>query len=123
MYDALTVLQAAVTKITAFTSTGLDLKTGTPRRGLKARFPITNYSGASAGHTWTPTIQGSSDNTTFYTIAQAPPLTTTTAAQTAVVFLPFETSYRYVRAIMSVSGTTGTPTISYSADIGLARPG
>lgn len=125
MYDALGSLQAAVTKITAFTSTGVDLRTTTPRRGLKSRWVITNYSGASAGHTWTPTIQGSTDNTTFYTIAQAPPLTTTTAAQTAELFVDFSfpQNYRYVRALMAVSGTTGTPTISYSAEIGTAKPG
>lgn len=121
--DALSVLQAAVTKVTSFTSASLDLKTGTPRRGLKARFNITNYSGASAGHTWTPKVMGSSDDTTFVLIAQGDPLTTTTAAQTKEAFVPFETSYRYVKSQMDVSGTTGTPTISYSVDIMPARPG
>src|SRR5689334_14640540 len=115
MYDAKLVLQALSTTTTSFTSTGVDLLVGTPRRGLKARFLATAYSGASAGHTLTPTIQASKDNTTFYTIAQAPPVTTTTAAQSAEIFVPFECSdgYRYVRGLMSFSGTTGTPTISY----------
>jgi hypothetical protein len=123
MYDALGVLLTQFTSVTAYTSSGVDLRTGTPRRGLKARVIISNYSGASAGHTWTPTVQGSSDNTTFYEIARAAPVTTGTAAATAVVFVPFETSYRYVRTVMALSGTTGTPTISYKADIGLTRPG
>lgn len=125
MYDALGVLQAQVTLgTTSFTSTGVDIRSGTPRRGLKARYIMTNYQGTSAGHTYTPIIEGSSDNTTFYEIARAPlPLTTTTAAQTKEVFVPFETSYRYVRSKMTLSGGTGTPVISFSADIGHARPG
>ena len=125
MYDALSILQTLTTLgTTSFTSTGVDLKTGTPRRGLKARYIVTSYLGTSAGHTYTPAIEGSSDNTTFYEIARVQlPLTTTTAAQTAVVFVPFETSYRYVRSKMTVSGGTGTPSISFSADLGSARPG
>jgi hypothetical protein len=121
-YDALSVLQALVTKATSFTSTAVDLKTGTPRRGLKARMLVSNYSGASAGHTFTPTIEGSSDNTTFVTLSTGPVLTTTTAAQTAENFISFETSYRYVRLNVTLSGTTGTPTISYLAVIGQSRP-
>lgn len=123
MYDALSVLQALVTKSTSFTSTGLDLRAGTPRRGLKARMLVSAYSGVSAGHTFTPTIEGSSDNTTFVTLATGPVLTTTTAAQKAENFIPFETSYRYVRANVTLSGTTGTPSISYLMDVGNARPG
>jgi len=121
-YDALGALQTQVTKTTAFGGTGYDLKTGTPRRGLKARFIISNYSGAGAGGVWTPGIEDSDDNTTFTLLSQGTPLTIGTAAGSGVVFVPFETSRRYVRAAVALPVGTSTPTISYKADIGLSRP-
>ncbi len=121
-YDANSVLQAAVTKTTAFGSAALDLKTGTPRRGLKARLRVTNYSAAGAGAVWTPSIQESDDNTTFTDLVMGTPLTCTTAAQTSRQFLNFETSKRYVRLNVALSPTTSTPTITYAAELGTARP-
>jgi hypothetical protein len=120
--DALGALQTAVTKTTAFNSTGYDLKTGTPRRGLKARFIVTDYSGAGAGAVWTPAIDHSDDNTTFTRLSQGTALTVGTAAGTSLQFVPFETSKRYVRAALDLSPTTSTPSITYKVDLMLSRP-
>lgn len=122
--DASLVLQAAVTKVTSFTSTGVNLPAGTPRRGLKARFTMSSVIAGSAGHTFTPIIDASTDNTTFIEIARGPAMTTTTAAATYMRYVPFEfdAPYDYVRSLMSFSGTTGTPTCAWQADITPARP-
>jgi len=132
MYDANASLQALVTKTTSFDSAGYNLSPGsggginfgTPRRGLKARVIVSAYSSpGTAGTVFTFNIQDSSDNTTFQTIASGYPITGATAAGTAqTIFIPFETSKRYVRLSMSMSPSSGTPTISYLADIGNARP-
>ena len=123
MYDANAILQSATTATSATVNgTGFDLKTGTPRRGLKARFLITSWAGTGAGGTITPKIQDSTDNTTFVDLAYGPTYTAATAAATAVVFIPFETSKRYVRAVMAFGVTTSVPVVAYSADLGVARP-
>lgn len=121
-YDELGALQAAVTKTTAFQGTGYDLKTGTPRRGLKARWRVTDYSGAGAGAVWTPVIEHSDDNTTFQTLATGTPLTVGTAAGTSLQFLPVNTRKRYVRASVTLSPTTSSPSISYAVELGIAEP-
>ena len=111
-YDANAVLQASVTKTASFNSTGVDLK-GTPRRGLKARVIVTAASGTSP--TLDPKVQHSDDNSTFTDLAAGAQLTAT-----GEVFIPFETSKRYVRLVATIGGTT--PSFTYQADIGLARP-
>lgn len=123
MYDANLILQSATTLVSAaLNGTGLDLKTGTPRRGLKARFLIESAVAAATGAVITPSIEHSDDNTTYKTIASGTPITVATAATSMVTFIPFETSKRYVRSVISMSVTTGTPTIIFSADVGVARP-
>lgn len=123
MYDANLILQSATTLVSAsLNGTGLDLKTGTPRRGLKARFVVDSYVAAATGAVLTPSIQHSDDNTTFTTLASGTPLTPGTAAAAAIVHVPFETSKRYVRSVITMSVTTGTPTIVFNADVGVARP-
>lgn len=123
MYDANLVLQSAVTKTTTFNSTGVDLGTGTPRRGLKARFVLTSYASvATAGTVFTPSIDHSDDNTTYYSLAVGVPVTGATDAGTALIHVPFETSKRYVRATMTLSPSSGTPTVIYYAEVGVARP-
>lgn len=122
-YDALEILTTLVTKTASATHTGLDLGTGTPRRGLKARVIVTALMGSLSGAIFTPAIEHSTDNTTFTRLAQADPLTVvSTTTATAEVFIPFETSKRYVRAALDGSPTTGTPSISYRIDLGLSRP-
>ena len=123
-YDANASLQTAVTKTATFNGSGVDLGTGTPRRGLKARFIFTEYkSVGTAGTVFTPSIDHSDDDTTYTSLAVGTPLTGATAAGTAVVFIPFETSKRYVRATLTVSPSSGTPSAKYYAEIGNARPG
>ena len=123
-YDALNVLQTQVTKTATFQSTGVDLKTGTPRRGQIARFIISAYgSGATAGATFVCSIEESDDNTTFTTVGAAPTFTGGTANTTREVFVPFATIKRYIRPVVTVSSTTAhTPTIAYLVDLGVARP-
>ena len=123
-YDANSSLQTAVTKTATFNGSGVDLGTCTPRRGLKARFVFTNYiSVGTAGTVFTPSIDHSDDNTTFTSLAVGTPLTGATASASAVSFVPFETSKRYVRATLTVSPSSGTPSAIYYAEIGLTRPG
>lgn len=122
MYDANLVLQTLVTKTATFQSTGVDLKTGVPRRGMDARFLISNYQSVStAGAVFTPSIEASSDNTNFYTIASGEPLTAGTAAASGERYVPFSTSERYVRAVMTLTTDSGVPTVSYLADLGIVR--
>ncbi len=120
--DANVQLQSLVTKATAFASTGVDLKTGTPRRGLKARWNIPAYFAAGAGAIATPTIQGSSDNTTFVDVAYGTALTLTTATQQAEQNFSFESSYRYFRANLQMTPTTSSPSVAYQVDLMIARP-
>lgn len=125
MYDANLVLQALVTKTTAFAGTGIDLKTGTPRRGLKVRLIVSSYiSAATAGSVITPYVDHSDDNTTFTRLTDFLPITGGTAAvvPTAPYFRTVETSKRYIRGGIEISPSSGTPSISYLMDISLARP-
>ena len=120
-YDANAVLQAAVTKTTAFNGAGFDLGTGTPRRGLKIRFTATNVSGAGAGGVFSPHIEHSDDNTTFTDLVYFDALTVGTAAATSQQWATAETDKRYIRLATDMSVTTSTPTMTYYADIGIAR--
>lgn len=123
-YDALTILQSQTTQAATYNGSAVDLGTGTPRRGLKARFIISEYkSVGTAGTVFTPSIQHSDDGTNFTSLSIGTPLTGATAANSAVVFVPFETSKRYVRAVMTLSPSSGTPSTTYKADLGLGRPG
>lgn len=121
--DALTTLQALVTKTGTFNSTGLDLVTGTPRRGYKARVIYKNASTSSGAGTAVFRITESSDNSTFTGISQTTEssLVLATTAISGEIFIPFETSKRYVR--LELSAITGTgATIDYFADVSLSRP-
>jgi len=124
MYDALLIAQSLTTVTAVRNGSGVDLETGTPRRGLKMRFLITSHIAVgTAGNVFTPQVWDSDDNTTFTLLSAGTPQTGATAATTnQIVFVPFETSRRYIRASMAQSVTSGTPSISYSADIGVARP-
>lgn len=122
MYDALLVLQSAVTKTTAFASTGVNLPTGTPKRGLRARFIATNVSAPTAGAVFTPTIDHSSDNTAWTNLATGTPLTAGTAATTSEQFIPVNTQKAYVRLNVLQSPTTGSPTMTYYCELGNSEP-
>jgi hypothetical protein len=121
--DANLALQASVTKTATFNSTGVDLATGTPRRGLKARIIYSAASTSSGSGSLTFRITESSDNSTFTGIYQTTDATVTlsTTAAASEIYIPFETSKRYVR--LELSAITGTgATVTYFADITTARP-
>lgn len=113
------VLQSTVTKTASFNSTGYNIPTGTPKRGLIARFVIASHiSAATAGATFTPSIEQSDDNTTFVACASGLAVTGGTAAVTTQVpvFVHFFTKKAYCRSVMTITAT-GTPSIIYSADL------
>lgn len=116
--DDLSVLQVAVTKTGTFNSDGLDLKTGTPSRGLVARIIYTAAATSSGAGSLTFRITESSDNSTFTGIYQTTESTVTlsTAAVAGELFIPFRTSKRYVRLELSALSGTGA-TVTYEADI------
>lgn len=121
--DAKTVLQALVTKIATFNSTGLDLKVGTPRRGYRARIIYKNASVSASTGSVTFRITESSDNSTFTGIHQITESTIalTTTATSGEIYIPFATKKRYVRLELSaISGTDAT--IDYSSDLSISEP-
>lgn len=122
--DALIQLQASVTKTSTFQGTAVDLKTGTPRRGLKARVIYSAATNASGSNTVAFTIEHSDDNSTFYTLSSNVEnnVALSTTAQSGEFFIPFETSKRYVRLVATFSGAGSTPTITYGGEITLSRP-
>lgn len=126
MYDANGVLQALVTSTTSYTSTAVDLGTGTPVRGLNARILVSSYASVTtAGTVFGFSLLESTDNTTFNTLVTAdPPLTGATSAATKELFLHFRTNpgNRYVKLLMTISASTGSPSISYMAEIGSGIP-
>lgn len=112
-YDYNLTLSAAATKTATFTATAVDLKTGTPRRGLVARINYGTFGGTSP--TCIVKIQDSADNTTYTDLA-----TGTTATAAGLQFVPFSTSNRYARVIGTIGGTS--PTVPVTVDLGIARP-
>ncbi len=121
--DALLTGQALVTKTATFNSTGVDLVTGTPRRSLKMRVIYKNASTSSGAGSVTFRVTESSDNSTFAGIMQPTEATITlsTTAASGEIFIPFETSKRYVRLELSAISGTGA-TVDYIGDISLTRP-
>lgn len=132
MYDANAILQAVVTKTTTFTGAGYDLDPGsggsvnfgTPRRGVKLRLGVTAFnSTGTAGTVFTFSVQHSTDNTAFTELTRFEPITGATGAGTPQEqFLTVETQKRYIRLVETMSPSSGTPTITYYCDIGVAKP-
>lgn len=123
-YDAKTVLQTLTTKTDDFSGTAVDLtEGGTPRRGLFARVVVTGYrSQATAGSTFRFNIDHSDDNTTFTSLTFGDTLTGGTASASAVQYIPVNTDKRYVRLTLDRIVASGTPSITYSADLGISKP-
>jgi len=123
--DALLQLQATVTKTDTFQSTSIDLKTGTPRRGLFARIIYSLATAASGTDTVIFSIEASnSSGSGFSTISSGAKdaITLTTTAQSGEIWIPFETSLRYVRLVATFSSAAHTDTCTYGGEISLARP-
>lgn len=123
--DSNFVFVSAGTITASGTSSALDLKTGTPRRGLKARV---TYSGgtANAAATAVYKIQDSADGTTYAdlsTNASDSTLALGTAGGASGQFhIPFETSKRYARCVWTLTGGTA-PSIIHAVEVTLGRPG
>lgn len=122
--DALLTLQPSVTKTATFQGTAVDLKTGTPRRGLFARVIYSAATNASGSNTVAFTVEHSDDNSTFYTLASDVEynLALSTTAQAGEVFIPVNTSKRYVRLVCTVSGAGSTPTVTYGGEFSPSKP-
>ena len=105
-FDALAVLQAAVTKTATFNGTGFDLQTRAPLRGVAVSIDVTAVSGTSP--TCTFIVQESSDNSTFNDHASTAEVTAVGKHQVQVT-----TNKRYVRLRAVIGGTT--PSFDYSA--------
>jgi len=121
--DALLTLQAAVTKTATFNGAGLNIKTGTPRRGMKAKVYYNTANNASGSGVVAFSIDHSDDNSNWYNIGSQveTPLTLTTTNQQGELHIPFETNKKWVRLTCTITGGT-TPTITYSGYLGISRP-
>lgn len=106
--DANLVLQAAATITADTNSTGVNIKAGTPMRGLWANIRATSVTGSVIYK-----IQASDDNTTYVDIATAVPNTVTAAS---CIDIPFTTEKPYVRLAADLDSTTSS--IVHSAYIG-----
>jgi len=118
--DANTVLQASVTKTATFQpTTGLDLITGTPTRGLVARVIYSAASAASGTDTVTFEIDESSDNSSFTNIvvSDQPVTLPTSGTGSGEIYMRFFTKKRYVRLSAIFSSSAHTDTITYQGDI------
>lgn len=124
--DANLVLQASVTKVDSFNSTGINLPAGTPSRGLVARVIYSAASEASGGKTVKFKVQhGDTLGGTYYDLSTADDqvITLSTTAQEGEISIPFRTKRAFVRLVMTLSANTNSPTITYQADVVPALPG
>jgi hypothetical protein len=131
--DALIQLQAVVTKTATFSGAAQILAGGTPRRGMVARIIYTAAQQASGSGVWTFSVDVCYDGvpTLWNVDFLAPPITLTASAQAGEIFIPFSISPTYVSSVITapqirltatLSGTPTTPTITYGAEIVIARP-
>lgn len=124
MYDTLASLQASVTKTSTFQSAGYSLPSGSPVRSLMARVLYSAATNASGSNSVTFSIEHSDDNSTYYTLssAAADVINLSTTAQAGEIFMPIRTNKPYIRLVATVAGAGSTPTITYSGELGLAKP-
>lgn len=127
--DALIQLQSSTTSTATAHSAALTLAGGTPRRGLVARFLYSAATNASGSNSVTFSIDVSRDGGSTYNIEfQAPPIALSTTAQSGEISVPFSISPTSVangtkiKASANFSGAGSTPTITWQADLALARP-
>jgi hypothetical protein len=125
--DANVVLQASTTKVDTFQSTGIDLGVtyGNSPRELVARILYSAATEASGGKTVVFTIEESTAvGGTYYLLASGAKdvITLTTTAQAGEIFIPFLATQQFVRLVETLSANTGTPSITYSAQIVPSRP-
>lgn len=122
-YDLnLTLAPDPATAVTAtVTHTAVDTKTGTPRRGLKARILVSAVSGTTMTATFK--VQASSDNTTFADLAPMFTNNVGVVSATGEYFIAVETGGtlgRYLRLVNTIAGAT--PSFTYLAHMVDSRP-
>lgn len=124
MYDANAVLQASVTETASANGPAFNLPSGTPLRGLIARVLYSAAEDSAGAETVQFGIQHSPDNVNWYNLAyqMQVPLTLGTSASAGEVFIPFRTNLPYVRLTSTFSGSGTSPTITYSAQLGISEP-
>jgi hypothetical protein len=127
--DALLAVQASTTSTATAHSSALTLATGTPRRGLKARFLYSAASNASGSNTVIFSIDVSHDGgSNFYTEAESDPITLSTTVQSGELYVPFEISPTSVangtqiKASITITGSGTSPTVTWQCDLTLGRP-
>ena len=113
--------------------TGIDLgaggsaPAGTALYGLVARILVSTASNATGSNVLTFTIDHSSDNSTWKTLAGAglganDDLTLSTTAQSREIFIEFMTHQRYIRLTATYSGAGTVPTATFTAFLTPAFP-
>lgn len=122
--DANGALQASVTKTSSFNGAAMDLKSGTPRRGIYARILYSAATNASGSNSVTFSIENSPDNSNWYrrTDGAEQVIALSTTAQAGEIVLPIETSDRYIRLVATIAGAGSTPTVTYEGAIVAGRP-
>lgn len=123
--DANMSLQASVTKTATFSGAGVDLKVGVGAlMEALARILYSAATNASGSNSVTFSVEHSDDNSTFYALSSgaADIVNLSTTAQAGEIFLPIRTSKRYIRVVATFAGAGSTPTITYQADLVVARP-
>lgn len=122
MQDALSVLQAPVTKTAAFNGAGLKIN-GTPTRGFFARVTYSN-AGTSAGAGTAVFRVTESDDDVTYTGIYQPTKASLVLGATPIAgqfFIPINTSKNYIRLeLVTITGTDGA--VTYQAEITLSKP-
>jgi hypothetical protein len=129
MKDANCVLQASVTKVDTFNSTGVDLGAGdlygNYPRPLVAQILYSAANEASGGKTVVFSIEECATlGGTYNVIASGKKdtITLTTTAQAGEIFIPFLATQEFVRLVETLSANTNSPTITYSANILVGMP-
>lgn len=129
MQDALSQVQTSTTSTATAHSSAFTLASGTPRRGLKLRVIYSAASNASGSNTLIFSVDVAHDGgTNFYTEVQSDPITLSTTAQSGEIFLPFDVSPTSVangvqiKASANITGGGSTPTVTWQADLEIARP-
>lgn len=128
--DALSQLQASVTKTANFSSAAFNLPGGTPRRGLKVRVLYSAASANTGGDTVTFTVDVSHDGgTNYYTEAESDPISLPgSGSASGEIFIPFEISptsvanQTYIKLSVAFSSTAHADTITYQGDPVISRP-
>lgn len=119
--DALSQLQASVTKTAAFDGATFDLRNGTPLRGLVARVRYSAAATSAGAGAATFKIQESDDDSAWRDLVSFDALTLGTTAIAGLLFETFVTRSRYVRLVLAaISGTDAT--VTYESAIVAGRP-